>query len=109
MIREERMMGAIDSWATDMLDGDISPQRHSTFRVARWGLIALCGGIILFSSNMSGRLGFAALLLLAVIVGRYASRRKARVLETETSVPSRAPSSDQQAADSELRRREAGH
>lgn len=110
MIPQDRVMGAMDRWGMGVLDGDVSPQRSSALRAARWGLIALCGGIILLSNNMSGRLGFAALLLLAVIVGRYAARRRTRVLETETHLPSPAlPAAPPPAADADLPRREAGH
>lgn len=108
MIREERLMGAMDRWDMGVLDGDVTASRHGAARAVRWGLIALCGGIILFSSNMSGRLGFAALLLLAVIVGRYVSRRRTHVLESGTSVP-RAPADQPGTADADLPRRNAGH
>jgi len=87
-----------------MLDSEVSAQRRNASRAVRWGLIALCGGIILFSSNMSARLGFAALLALAIIVGRYASRRRSRVLETTPGVSSTAPSEPARIADADLPR-----
>ncbi len=108
MIRSEPMTASVDFAVTDMSMTDDSTHRRQTLVAVRWGLIAVCASLILFSDKMSGRAGFAVLLLLAVIVGRYASRRMTRGVETETrSLPvepvQQAPTAE------DLPRREAGH
>jgi hypothetical protein len=87
-----------------MSEIDDSARRGHSLNGVRWLLIAVCAGLILVSDNMAGRLGFAVLLLLAIVIGRYASRRT-RVLDAETlpTSPAAKPS------DPELPRREAGH
>jgi hypothetical protein len=81
---------------------DDAEQRRNGLSVARWVLIAICAGLILFSDNMAGRLGFAALLLLAIFVGRYTSRRRTRVLETQATT-----TAEPQPSQPDLPRREA--
>jgi hypothetical protein len=87
-----------------MNEGDGSGQRRSGLSAARWVLIAVCAVLILFSDSMAGRLGFAALLVLAIVIGRYTSRRT-RVLDSGTLPSNQAP----KAPAPDLPRREAGH
>jgi len=70
----------------------------------RWGLIAVCAALIIFSDRMAGRLGFAALLALAIILGRYGSQRFSRLPRAAHPVD---PIGEPHAADPEVRRREA--
>jgi len=84
---------------------DNSTQQRNALNGVRWVLIAVCAALILFSGNMAGRLGFAVLLLLAIIVGRYTSRRRTTVLEHE---PENLPGTPPKPSEPELPRREAG-
>ncbi len=108
MIRSESVTASLDLAVTDMSMTDDSTHRRQTLVAVRWGLIAVCASLILFSDKMSGRAGFAALLLLAVIVGRYASRRWTRTVEHEPR-PMPAEPVQQAPASESLPRREAGH
>jgi hypothetical protein len=66
---------SIEVWESSMTDElQVSAQRRSGAAGVRWVLIGLCAALILFTHDMSARLGFAALLVLAVIVGRYRGR-----------------------------------
>jgi hypothetical protein len=109
MIRHEPVMASIDLAVTGMPMIDASAHRRQALVAVRWGLIAVCASLILFSDKMSGRLGFAALLLLAVVVGRYASRRMTRVLEAENRPVPDVPRQHAPAPQDDLPRREAGH
>lgn len=104
-------MESIYSWPTDMRATEILPHRRRTLVALRWALIAVCASLILFSDHMAGRLGFAALLLLAVILGRYGSRGDARVAGGDAK---RLPASAElpvppRAAEAPVRRKEMGH
>lgn len=70
----------------------------------RWGLIAVCATLIIFSDRMAGRIGFAALLVLAIILGRYGSQRLARLPSAERPVE---PIVEPHVPDPEVRRQEA--
>ena len=96
------------SWATEMRAIDASPQHHSTLVALRWALIAICAGFIAFSDHMAGRLGFAALLLLAVIVGRYGRGRSARTLGTPARLDPIEHPPQRHASEADVRHREAG-
>ena len=109
MIRQEPVMASIDLAVTGMPTIDDSAHRRQTLAAVRWGLIAVCASLILLSDKMSGRLGFAVLLLLAVVVGRYASRRMTRVPESESQPLPAATAQHAPTPDTELPRREAGH
>ena len=89
----------------DMRATDDATQLRNGLNGVRWVLIAVCAALILFSGNMAGRLGFTALLVLAIIVGRYTSRRRATLLEHE---PEQLPSTEAPPSEPELPRREAG-
>jgi len=90
--------------------GDDSTDSHRGLAVARWVLIAICAGLILFSRNMTGRVGFAALLLLAILLGRYVGRREPRVLTTPHSLPPRAePPAHAPVSEADVPRRETGN
>jgi hypothetical protein len=84
---------------------DDSTQHRNALNGVRWVLIAVCAALIVFSGSMAGRLGFAALLLLAIIVGRYTGRRRAGVLEHE---PENFSGTPPKSSESEIPRREAG-
>jgi hypothetical protein len=100
---EEAAVG-IDFRATPMPASDpLHQQRRTTLTAMRWGLIAVCAALIIFSDRMAGRLGFAVLLLLAIILGRYGSRRFAGLPRTERPEPIGQP----HAPDPDVRRREA--
>ena len=104
-MRGRAVVQGVDTWATEMRAIDAAPQHRGTLIALRWVLIAICAGLIVFSDHVAGRLGFAALLLLAVIVGRYGRNRFARPLRPPARVD------QQQAAArhaSDLPRREAG-
>lgn len=102
-------MESIYSWPTDMRATEILPHRRRTLVALRWALIAVCASLILFSDHMAGRLGFAALLLLAVILGRYRSRGYARVPGVDTPFPASAELPAQpRAAEAQVRRKEVG-
>jgi len=88
---------------------DTSSQRYTALAALRWALIAICAVLIAFSENMAGRIGFAALLVLAVIIGRYGRARLARPLGSahlDQTEPAPAP---RQASEADVRHREAGH
>ncbi len=102
-------MESIDSWPTAMQAIERLPHRRRALDAVRWALIAVCAGVILFSDHMAGRLGFAALLLLAVILGRYRSRGYARVAGVEKPLPGSAElPARPRAVEAQLRRKEAG-
>ena len=89
---------------------DDSTESRRGLAAARWALIAICAGLILFSGNMAGRVGFAALLLLAIFLGRYVGRRETRVLTTPHSLPPRAePTAHSPASEADAPRRETGN
>jgi len=87
---------------------DASAEVRTALVVVRWVLIAVCAGLILFSGNMAGRVGFGALLLLAILLGRFAGRRQPRVLTTADSLPSR-PEPSAQPPEADVARRETGN
>ena len=62
-----------------MRDTDSLHERRTGLTAVRWVLIAISAVLILFTENLTGRLGFAALLLLAIFLGRYASSRGSRL------------------------------
>ena len=102
-------MESIEVWESSMTEQpQIPPQRRSGAAGMRWVLIGLCAALILFTHDMSARLGFAALLVLAVIVGRYGRRWYGRAPSAhehaEPGVQPRRPSS---AAEPPTPRREA--
>ena len=72
-----------------------------TLVAVRWALIAVCAALIVFSHDMAGRIGFAALLVFAIVVGRYrsrrfaASRRPAESLDTGTQSRTQSLASDE--------------
>lgn len=101
-------MASIDLAVTAMPTIDDAARRRQALVAVRWALIAVCASLILFSDKMSGRIGFAALLLLAVIVGRYASRRLTRMPESESRPLPAEPAQQAPASQTELPRREAG-
>ena len=80
-----------------------------TLIALRWALIAVCAALILFSHDMAGRVGFAALLVFAIVLGRYrnrrvaSSRRPAETLATGTPPPTQPLASEEPA-----QHREAG-
>ena len=103
------MVERIDSWPTDMRATEILPHRRRTLIGLRWALIAVCASLILFSDHMAGRLGFAALLLLAVILGRYRTRGYARVADVKESLDAGARAPRQpRAPEMPVRRRGVG-
>jgi hypothetical protein len=53
-------------------------EHRATMTTVRWLLIAVCGALIAFSDGLGGRIGFAALLILAIYIGRQASLRHSR-------------------------------
>src|SRR5262245_50051240 len=79
-------------------------ERRSSMSTVRWALIAICAAVILLSDRMAGRVGFAVLLVLAIIVGRYASHRYARMPRDTRPIE---PAAETRAPDSEVARREA--
>jgi len=74
----------------------------------RWVLIAVCAALIIFSHGMAGRLGFAALLVFAVILGRYSSRWFTRPRREDALGTSVEPQALPSAAEEPARHREAG-
>jgi hypothetical protein len=99
----------VEYWESSMTQqSEISPQHHSATTAVRWALIALCAALILFTHEMSARVGFAALLVIAVIVGRYGSRVYRRTAATQGQAGSRVEPHTPGAADEPARRREAG-
>ena len=96
----------VHSWANDMRSTDISPQAHRGMTAARWVLIAICAVLILFSDHMAGRLGFAALLLMAVMVGRY-GRSHGRLRDRQASEPMAPTPTQLRLPEAAERRREA--
>jgi hypothetical protein len=93
-------------WANDMRSTEVSPHRRRGIVAVRWALIALCAGLIVFSDHMAGRLGFAALLLLALIVARY-GRWHERLRDSEPLEPRLQPPAQPRAPEVPERRREA--
>jgi hypothetical protein len=94
----------IDSRAMPMPASDPPHQGRTHLAVMRWALIVVCAALIIFSDRMAGRLGFAALLVLAIFLGRYGSHRFARLSRGERPIePVREP----HAPDPEVRRQEA--
>ena len=88
---------------------DAAPQHRGTLIALRWVLIAICVGLIAFSDHMAGRFGFAALLLLAVIVGRYSRNRFARTLRPPAHLdPLEQPQTLHSTTEADVPRREAG-
>ena len=102
------MRSGVDSGVMDMRAVDPSPQQRGTLVAVRWALIAICAALIVFSDHMSGRLGFAALLLLAVVVGRYGRARFARTLRPPAQLDGVAQPPVRRVPDADLRRREVG-
>ena len=96
----------VHSWADDMPSTEISPPGRRAIVAVRWALIALCAALIVFSDHMAGRLGFAALLLLAVIVARY-GRWHERLRDAEPLEPGLQPPGQSRAPEAPERRREA--
>lgn len=77
-------------------------EHRAAISAVRWALIAVCAVLIAFSDGLGGRIGFAALLIFAVYLGRQASQRYTRAahpLEPTTLKP--------RDADHEVPRREA--
>jgi hypothetical protein len=102
-------METSDPWATAMQVTEDLPHRRPGLVALRWALIALCAGLIIFSDHMVGRLGFAALLVLAVVLGRYGAQWHARARGVERpSEPSVHPSRQPSASEAPVRRRKAG-
>lgn len=103
------MIQGVDCRVTEMRATDVSPQHHGTLIALRWALIAICGSVIAVSDHMAGRLGFAALLLLAIIVGRYGRNRFARTLRPPARLdPLEQPPATRRASEADARHREAG-
>jgi hypothetical protein len=100
---------SIEVWESRMTEQpQIPPPRRAGVAGMRWVLIGLCAALILFSHGMSARLGFAALLVLAVIIGHYAGRWYGRAPNArEHAEPGGRVDSPPGAAESPDRRREA--
>lgn len=96
----------VHSWADDMQSTEVSPHGRRAIIAVRWALIALCASLIVFSDHMAGRLGFAALLLLAVILGRY-GRWHERLRDVAPLDPRLQPPGQSRAPEAPERRREA--
>ena len=95
----------MDTPATERL-----AHRRRSLVMVRWALIALAGSLIVFSGHMNGRLGFAALLVLAVLVGRYGSRWLVQARRDAAPVePSQPQPREARAPEAPARRGHAGH